>query len=401
MPLAEKKRRRPYGWLAVAALLALVAYALRPSPVRVETARAERGAMRVTVDEEGETRAHDRFIVAAPIPGRLQRIELEEGDAVAQEQVVAVIEPSPLSQREREEVQARVAAAEAARRQSEARLAHARADYEMARSDRQRGEHLARNGVISRQALEQVQTAERAGAEELKAAQYGTQAAAAKVKVARAGLVGLEPQGDEKRRIAVRAPVAGRVLHVLEKSERVVPAGLPLVALGDPKKIEVVADVLSTDAVKVKPGAEMWLEGWGGDHPLRAKVRLVEPAGFTKLSALGVEEKRVHVIADFVDAPGPLGDGYRVEARIVVWADEGVVKVPASAVFRNREAWSVFTMEGGRARLRGVEIGHRNENEVEILRGIGEGAVVIAHPPNEVRDRTRVQPLAAAPPARR
>jgi len=392
-----KKRRRSYAWLVAPALAALLVYALWPAAVPVETARAERGALRVTVDEEGETRAQDRFVVAAPVPGRLLRIALEEGDAVTRDQVVATIEPSPLSQREREEVLARVTAAEAARRQAEARLAHARADYEMAQTERQRGEQLARNGVISKQALDQVRTAERSASEELKAAQYAVQVAAAEIKVARAGLVGLEKQGEAQKPVAVRSPVAGRVLHVTEESERVVGAGMPLLVLGDPKKIEVVVDVLSTDAVKIKPGAEMLLEGWGGEHPLRAKVRLVEPAGFTKISALGVEEKRVHVIGDFVDAPGPLGDAYRVEARIVVWAGEGVLKVPASAVFRKGEAWSTFTVEGGRARLRGIEIGHRSETEVEVLRGIEDGAEVIAHPPNQVRDRVRVRALSSLP----
>lgn len=386
-----RTRRRAFWWIAGLALAALVVYALLPSPLRVEVGRSQRGPMRVTVDEEGETRAHDRFSVAAPIPGRLMRVEFEEGDLVGQNQVVALIDPLPLSQREREEVLARVEAAEAAKRQADARVGHARADYELARRDRHRAEGLARDGVISTQALEQAHNAELTGAEELEAARYSARVAESEVKVARAGLVSLQP-GNGGRIVQIRSPVSGRVLRIQEKSERVVQPGAPILTLGDPAKIEVVVDVLSTDAVKIKPGADVFLEGWGGDRPLRARVRLVEPSGFTKVSALGVEEQRVNVIADFVDPPGPLGDGYRVEVRIVVWSAENVLKVPASAVFRRGQGWSVFLIEKGRARPRDVEIGHRSETEVEILRGLNEGAQLILHPSNQTRDGLRVRP---------
>ena len=185
--------------------------------------------------------------------------------------------------------------------------------------------------------------------------------------------------------------MAGRVLRVIEKSERVVPAGTPILTLGDSKQLEIVADVLSTDAVKIQPGMPVFLEGWGGDHPIRARVRLVEPGGFTKVSALGIEEKRVNVISDFVDSPGPLGDGYRVETRTVIWSGEKVLKVPQSALFRQGQGWSVFAIEGGRAKRHDVEIGHRNQAEAEILNGISAGEEVILHPSNQLNDGARVR----------
>lgn len=377
--------------MVVVVVAVLVTLILRPAQLPVETARVARGALRVSVDEDGETRAHDRFVVAAPIPGRLQRVELEEGDAVRENGVVAAIDPLPLNQQQREEVFARISAAEATKRQADARAAHAQADYELAKRDRARAEQLGRDGVISAQALEQARNAEVTGAEELQAAKFNALAAASEVKVARSGLVGIADRGSPRKVISVQSPIAGKVLRVVEKSERVVQAGAPLVILGDPAKLEIVTDVLTTDAVNIKPGAPVFLEGWGGDHPLRARVRLVEPAGFTKISALGVEEKRVNVIADFVDPPNGLGDGFRVESRIVTWEGERLLKIPLSAAFRSGDAWSVFVVESGRARRRVVEIGHRNQTEVEILRGVSEGDEVILHPSNQMRDGVRVR----------
>jgi HlyD family secretion protein len=364
---------------------------LRPTPVIVETAKTARGSMRVTVDEDGETRAHDRFVIAAPISGRMLRVDLNEGDSVRENEVVARIEPLPLSQQQREEVLAHVETAEASKRQADARVVHAREDYEQTKRDLRRAEQLSRSDLIPKQALEQIRSAEFTSAQELEAAKFSAQAAAAEIKVARAGLVGIEENGPAQKIVSLRAPVAGRILRVVEKSERVVQSGAPVIVLGDPHKIEIVTDVLTTDAVQIKPGASVLLEGWGGDHPLRAKVRLIEPAGFTKVSALGVEEKRVNVIADFVDSPDGLGDGYRVETSIVTWENADVLKVPGSAAFREREGWSVFVIENGKARHRPVQIGHRNQTEVEILGGLTAGELVILHPSNQLSDGVRVR----------
>jgi len=382
-------------WLS--ALLSLAGAALvlflllRPSPVSVEAAKAERGPMRVTVDEDGETRAHDRFVVAAPIGGRLLRVELEEGDTVSENAVVAKLEPLPLNQQQREEVVARIETADANKRQAEARLAHAQEDHEQSRRDLARAEVLAKQSVLSTQMLEQARNAETTSREELQASKFSVLAASSEVKVAQAGLVGMNAGTTTRKVISLRSPVAGRVLRVVEKSERVVPAGAPVLILGNPSRIEIVTDVLTTDAVNVKPGAAVYLEGWGGDHPLLAKVRLVEPAGFTKISALGVEEKRVNVIADFIDSPDRLADGYRVEARIVTWEGPNVLKIPASAAFREGDAWRLFVIEKDRSHRRTVEIGHRNQTEVEVLKGVKEGDVVILHPSNQLKDGVRVR----------
>ena len=378
--------------LVVLVLAALIAWALRPSAILVETAKVSRGPMEVTVNQEGETRIHDRFVLSSPIVGRLLRIDLDDGDPVRAGQVVARIDPTPLNQREREEVSARVQSAEAALRQAKAREAHARADRDQARRDRDRAESLAKQGVISAQALDQARNADITAGDELSAAEFGVQVAESEEKVARAGLVSLDADpGKPRPLLEIKAPVSGRVLRVVEKSERVVSVGAPILTLGEPGQLEIVADVLSTDAVKVQPRAAVLVDGWGGDHPLRARVRLIEPYGFTKVSALGVEEQRVNVISDFVDSPGPLGDGYRVEVHIVTWSGTKVVKIPLSAIFRRGQGWSVFVISSGRAKMKDVEIGHRNESEAEIVSGLAEGEFVIVHPSNELSDGARVR----------
>lgn len=390
--MAQKTASRK--WLAALLTVgaaALVLFLLRPSPINVEAGKVTLGLLRVTVDEDGETRAHDRFVVAAPVGGRLLRVELEEGDNVSENAVVAKLEPLPLNQQQREEVLARIEAAEATKRQADARLAHAQEDHEQSRRDLARAEVLAKQSVLSTQMLEQARNAETTSREELEAAKFSVVAAASEVKVARAGLVGMDASNTVRKIISLRSPVAGRVLRVIEKSERVVLAGAPVLILGDPSRIEVVTDVLTTDAVNVKAGAPVYLERWGGDHPLLAKVRLIEPAGFTKISALGVEEKRVNVIADFVDSPDGLADGYRVEARVVTWEGQNVLKIPGSAAFRERDAWRVFAIEQGSAYRKIVEIGHRNQTEVEVLKGLKEGEVVILHPSNQLKDGVRVR----------
>jgi HlyD family secretion protein len=391
--LDRKKNQRRIIWLvASVAIGTIVVLALIPSRLLVEMERVSTGPLQVTIDQEGETRAHDRFTMSAPVPGRLLRVDLEDGDTVKRGEIVARIDPLPLSQRERQEIQARVEAAEAAERQAIAREAHAREDWGQAHRDRDRAERLAQSNLISAQTLEMARNADITAAQELDAAKYSAQMATSEVKVARSGLVGMgQDSGKSGPLIQLRAPVAGRVLRVIEKSERVVPAGTPILTLGDSKQLEIVADVLSTDAVKIHPGMPVLLEGWGGDRPIRARVRLVEPGGFTKVSALGIEEKRVNVISDFVDSPGPLGDGYRVETRTVIWSGENVLKVPQSALFRQGQGWSVFMIENGRAKSRDVEIGQRNATEAQILGGLANGEEVIPHPSSQISDGTRVR----------
>lgn len=385
-------RKVLYG-IAALALVALVVVVLLPDAIPVDVARVENGALRVTVDDQGETRSHDRFAVVAPVAGRLKRIELHDGDAVAEGQTIAQIAPLPMSARERAEQTARVAAAEAAQREAEQRARRAEEDLAQAKRDRLRVETLVASGSVSQQAAEQARNLAVTGANEAEAARFRARSAAAEVKVARSGLLGAQADGAQSGvLVKILAPVAGRILRIPDPSERVVAAGATLLTLGDLRGLEVVIELLSSEAVKVQPGMPVLLEGWGGSEPLRARVRMVEPYAVTKVSALGIEEKRVNVVAEFVDPPRALGDGFRVTARIVTWSAENVPKVPASALFRCDQAWCAFVIESRRARRRGVEIGHRNALEAEVLRGLNAGELVIRHPGNQIKDGSRVTP---------
>ena len=382
-------------WLIVIGMAGvLVVFWLRPKPLRVDTAKAVRGPLQVTVDGEGKTRVRDRYIVASPVDGRLRRITLRRGDAVQQAQLIAQIESlplSPLDPRQRAEANARVNAAEDTKRESDAIVERAKASYEQARREFERSERLVAAGVVSRQELERAQTAMDVAVREVDAAKSKSETAAHDVEVARSALLALDRnQRQTVSTIQVRAPVAGRVLRVIEESERVVGAGTPLVELSNPSKLEVLIELLSTDAVKVQPGAEVLIERWGGDTVLQARVRLIEPSAFTKVSALGVEEQRVNVIADFTKPSETLGDGYRVEGRVVIWESEDVLKVPSSALFRTGDTWTVFVVESGKAYRRHVQVGQRTPFEVEISSGIDQGAQIIVHPSNEITEGTAI-----------
>jgi len=378
--------------MAMAAVV-LILLTFQPGPVEVETARAVRGALQVTVDEDGETRAHDRFTLAAPIAGRLSRIEFHEGDEVSPDVLLATISPLPLDAREVAEIRARIQSAEARKREADEQVARWEADHSQAGRDLNRAQQLAKNRLIAQQEVEQAEAKYASTAKELEAAKFRVQAASADIDREKAGLVSLETQHTRTEKLVpIRAPTACRVLRILEKSERVVPFGTPIVVLSNPRRIEVVVDVLSTDAVKVKPGAPVIIENWGGAKPLRARVRTIEPYGFTKVSALGIEEQRANVIADFIDSPDGLGDGYRLDARIVIWENPDVLKAPASSLFRVGQQWSTFVIENGRARVVPVEVGHRNTLEAEITKGLSVGATVILHPANDLKEGARVTP---------
>jgi HlyD family secretion protein len=371
--------------------LALVAIALWPAPIVVETGPAVVGPLQVTSEEQGETRSRDRFVIAAPVGGRLLRVLLRDGDAVRDNQIVATMAPVPLSARERDEVNARVAAAAANLRSAEAQLSHVLEDLAQAQRESTRSEQLFARALVSRQQLEQAQNAAVTLEKEVAAARYRAKSAAAELKSARAGLLALEGKGDgPSGTLMIRAPASGRVLRVLESSERVVTAGTPVLVIGDLEHLEVVMEMLSSEAVRVSAGMAAVLEGWGGDRPLNARVRLVEPYAFTKISALGVEEKRTRVVLDFIDSPGSLGDGYRVTGRITIWSAPSVLKVPLAALFRCGAEWCVFVLEGKRAHRREVRIGHRNAFEAEILSGLEPGDRLVRYPPNELSDGSRV-----------
>jgi len=392
--------RRLVGLCAVLALTAFAWWALRAPAVPVELGAITRGPLSLTVDEEGETRVRQRFVVAAPAAGRLLRIEREEGDALAVGDVVALIVPAPLDPRDEAAARARLEAAEDARRGAGARAQLAAAALAQAERDLARAERLREAGARSDEALEQARLGRVRALREREAAQFATAAADHEADAARAVLMAAhasranpEPANDPcgGACIEVHAPIAGEVLRVHEESERIVMAGAPLLDLGDPRAIEIVVDVLSADAVKIRPGAELWVEDWGGAAPLRASVRRVEPSGFTKVSALGVEEQRVNVIGDFVDPPAGLGDGFRIEARIVVWHADDVLRLPTSALFRRRDGWAVFVAEDGVARRRDVEVGARGPFEAELKSGLGAGESVVLHPSDRLAEGVRLQ----------
>ena len=382
--------KRVFMTLVAAVTVILIALAFRPKPVEVEATRVVKGPLQVTVDEDGETRAHDRFTLAAPIAGRLSRIEFHEGDQVGPESTLATISPLPLDAREIAEIQARIEAAEARKHEAEELLARWENDLAQARRELNRVRLLAQDRLIAQQVLELAESKEQSALKEVQAAKFRVQSTTADVERERAGLVSLEAQQNQAGKlVAIRPPARCRILRILEKSERVVPFGTPIIVLSNPQRIEIVVDLLSTDAVKVKPGAPVIIENWGGS-PLRARERTVEPYAFTKVSALGIEEQRANVIVDFVDSPDGLGDGYRVDARIVIWESPSVLKVPASALFRVGQEWNAFVIENGRARILPVEVAHRNASEAEITRGLDEGAEVILHPANDLKDGARV-----------
>jgi len=373
---------------AFLAATVLVVFWLRPAPVPVDVGHVETGGMQVAIDEQAETRSHDRYVITAPVAGRLARIALHDGDPVKESEVVALIAPVPLSLRERDEQEARIAAAESERRGAEEIVRHAQEDLAQARRERARVARLVKEGFMSPQAAEQARNAEVTIANELEAARFRAKTAAAEVRLAKSGLIAEE--GGRSSQVEIRSPVGGRILRIPDKSERVVAAGTPLLTVGDLSRIEVVIEMLSPEATQVRPGMPVVLDGWGGGQPLMARVETVEPFAFTKVSALGVEEKRTNVVAALEQVPPGLGDGYRLNAHVVVWAADRIHKVPASALFRCGEAWCVFAVEGGRARQRIVQIGHRNALEAEVIAGLADGDTVVRHPPNQLADGARV-----------
>ena len=383
-------------WVALVVVGVLVGVALWPETLPVDIASVNRGKLVVTVDEEGRTRVRDRFMVSAPLTGRVLRIELEPGDAVKQGDIVARVraEAAPLLDvRERSEAEAAVEVARAALGRARAELQRAQTAAAQAQRELARVRELARNELTTRREIDTSELNAQAAEEAVAAATFAVRSAESEIVRTQARL---SPSATEAsgRVVEVRAPAAGVVLKRLRESESVVPAGEPLVEIGDPARLEIVADLLSTDAVRVQPGARTIVEQWGGAQELAAKVRRVEPSGFTKISALGVEEQRVNVIFDFVDpaaAWGALGDAYRVEVRIVLWESADVLKVPTSALFRDGEAWAVYVADGDRARKTIIQIGHQSGPEAEVTAGLTEGARVVEHPGDTLTDGARIE----------
>lgn len=381
-------------------LVTALLWAFLPRAVLVEVATVTRGPLRVTVDEDGQTRIKERYVVSSPLAGRLARVALKAGDRVeAGKTVLSTIEPSdpqPLDVRSRAQAEAGVKATEASRQQATANLERARAGEGLATHEFERAKSLIGTGVVSQQELDTAEHRAAIAREELRAAEFAVRIAEFELEQARAAL--LHAQGNDGAgtgaRFEIRSPISGRVLRVLQESATIVTPGTKLLELGDPADLEIEIDVLSTDAVKIKPGARVLLEHWGGDVPLHARVRLVEPSAFTKVSALGVEEQRVWVIADFTDPVEKrptVGDAFRVEAHIVIDEADKVLQVPAGAVFRQGNGWAVFEFPNGRALRRDIRTGRRNSAAVEVLDGLAEGDTVILHPSDKITDGTKAR----------
>lgn len=368
-----------------------------PRAVQVELAAVTSGPLVVSVEEEGKTRVRDRYVISAPVSGQARRITLRVGDAVNAGQIVATIEPprsSALDPRSHAQAAAAVQAARAALDAARETAKAATAQSELARQELVRVESLRAAKFISDQALDKARTDADRGLAAKLAAEHQATAAQFELERARAALAGEAPtQGSKADAVEVRTPVDAVVLKLLHESEGTVTAGTPLLEIGDPTSLEVEVEVLSSQAVKIKPGAKVEFERWGGEESLAGAVRIVEPTGYTKVSALGVEEQRVRVIADFTSSRSEwrrVGDGYRVEARFVVWEGADVLQIPAAALFRHKDGWAVFVLDRGRARLRTIETGQHSGLRVQVVSGLKAGDTVISHPDDKVSDDTRV-----------
>jgi HlyD family secretion protein len=378
---APKLRLAQWIWIGAGALLALALVWLAwPRPVLVEAVTVDRGLVRSEVVDEGRARIHDVFVVAAPVGGELQRLELEPGDAVQEGQIIATItpaDPALLDARVAAEAHAAVAAAQAS-------LAAAEAELQLAVREQQRVATLRARDFASPAALDSANAA-------LSAARANVNARRADLTRARAAAG--SPSARARAATVVRSPAAGRVLRVLQESETIAPAGAPLIEIGDPRQIEVIAEFLSQDAVQMQAGAHALIENWGGDTPIRAHVFRIEPYGRTKISALGVEEQRVNVILhlDQPEAAPPLGHGYRVDVRVVVSEQPNAVRVPTSALVRDGTGWAVFRIARGRARLTPVQVGQDGGDYRAVMLGLSEADRVVVYPGEALEDGTRVR----------
>lgn len=383
--------------LGIAAAVAATIWAMAPKPIPVDAATVSKGRFIATVDEDGKTRVRERYVVATPLAGRLTRLRLKPGDAVKADEIIATILPTPapfLDPRSRQEAEERLGAAEAARERTKAMVERARAEAEQAQSDFNRTRKLAELGTTPRQALERAETAMRVAERDLRAAEFQDHAAEHDVEQAKALLAQYRDNAMPPGQWDVQAPVSGLVLTVSQESETVVQPGTPILVIGDPRDLELVVDVLSTDAVEIRPGADVRIEHWGGPGVLAGRVRRVEPAAFTKVSTLGVEEQRVNVLIDIVSPPQDwtgLGDAYQVDARISVFDRDDVLLVPAGSLFRTGNAWNVYVVKDGRAQLRTVTLLRRSGATAAIVSGAEPGERVIVYPSDRIADGVRVR----------
>ena len=380
-------------------VVALLAYGFWPRAPKVEVVRVASAPLAVSIEEEGKTRVIDRYEITAPVSGVVNRLEWDVGDTVKRDQVLLGIKPltsEVLDPRREAEARAQVAAARATLNAAQQNASAAVADADFAELELKRISKLAGSGNVSKGELDRARTQARSARATQRSAEFAVEVARYELEAAQTALqyAGKTTADNGGEKVQVRAPVGGRVLAVQHECEGPVKVGEPLLEIGDTRALEVEVDVLSEDAVRIRPGMHVLFERWGGDQPLQGRVRVVEPVGYTKISALGVEEQRVHVIADLVspyEQWQQLGDGYRVEARFIVWQADEVLQVPASTLFRHQGQWAVFVVEAGRAALHEVEVGQRNGLQAQITGGLKRGEAVISYPSDAIRDGVRVR----------
>jgi len=392
-------RQHPAIAVTAVVIIALLAWGFWPQPVLVEAVAATRAPLTITIEEEGRTRVIDRYVVSAPVDGVACRVQLDVGDPVTQGEVLLNITPlesQVLDPRSRAQAEARVAAAQSALNAAREQAQAARAAMEFAATELERLRPLEQKGLISREAFNKAKTEAVTSAAARRSADFNVEVAGYELQAARTTLQYSAATATDTptEKVPVRAPIDGLILKLHHECEGPVRTGDPLLEVGDPAALEVEVDVLSADAVKIKPGMQVLFDRWGGEQPLQGRVRTIEPVGFTKISALGVEEQRVLVISDFTSPHEQwqrLGDGYRVEARFVLWQESNVLQVPASSLFRYGQGWAVFVIDGNRAVRRTIEVGQRNGLVAQVLSGIEAGELVINHPSDAVEDGRSVK----------
>jgi HlyD family secretion protein len=383
--------------LSVLAAAAGITWSVMPRPIPVETVAVTKGRFVATVDEDGKTRIRERYVVAAPLAGRLARIRLKAGDRVGANDAIGTIMPSPapfLDPRSRREAEERLGAVEAAQKRATATVERARAQADQAKVDLERVRTLVERGASTTQSLERAELLMRVADRDLRAAEFQDHASEHELDQARALLARYHDGADAPpEQWTITAPVPGVVLRVVQESEAVIQSGMPLLEIGDPRDLEIVADILSTDAVEILPGADVAIEHWGGPGVLSGRVRRVEPAAFTKISTLGVEEQRVNVLIDVLspqDQWTGLGDGYQVDTRITVFAQDDATIIPAGALFRRGDTWNVYVVSDGRARSRAIELLRRSGRIVAIKAGLAPGERIVVYPGDQVTSGVRI-----------
>jgi HlyD family secretion protein len=405
-PPWDAKRNKPKGaflrklvtWTGILVLVGLIGYGLMPKPIEVELGKVVRGPLTVHVVEEGKTRIRNRYVVSAPIAGQMRRVKLKAGDEViAGKTVITTIEPvmaSLLDPRTRVQAEARIKTTEAARAQAAQSLEIAKTAEKFAITNWERVQKLKASGSISETDRDNAEREYEMKQREVRAGEFALKVAEFELEQAKAALLQLSvPDSEKTMEYPVLASVSGRVLKVMQESAMVVTPGTAILEVGDPSDIEIEAEILSRDAVAIQKGAKVLVEQWGDDEPLEAIVRLVEPAAFTKVSALGVEEQRVYVLSDLKNPPEKakaLGDRYRVEVRVAVWHKDDVMLVPAGALFREGVDWKTFVYEGGKAKKVTIEAGRSDGRMTEVVKGLELGTQVLLHPPDTVKDGVAV-----------